>query len=190
MLPSVQVLKGRQWCHYFLCNTKSYMYGYIHWSVNAWTYLVRWGQVDCILLAVHTGVGVIFVYIGRWNNRRDTLSPENFCLKVSYTCHQDPRVTDRPCFESVKSSKFKFKYLVKWPDYSSSYMELLFLTADICSPSQNNNPYLYVDCLHLTFKTLEIFWFRWYINWIKITISYIYSFNFWLKTITSLHICS
>lgn len=98
-------------------------------------------------------------------------------------------LTDWP----VKSSKFKFKYLVKWPDYSSSYMELLFLTADICSPSQNNNPYLYVDCLHLTFKTLEIFWFRWYINWIKITISYIYSFNFWLKTIrpTPLsHICS
>lgn len=103
-------------------------------------------------------------------------------------------LTDWPCFKSFKSSKFKFKYLVKWPDYSSSYMELLFLTADICVrsfPSQNNNPYLYVDCLHLTFKTLEIFWFRWYINWIKITISYTYSFNFWLKTITSLsHICS
>lgn len=143
---SLQILKGRQYCHYFTYNTKSY--GYIHWSVNSWTYLVRWGQVDCILLAVHTGVGVIFVYIGRWNNRRDTLSPEIFCLKVSYTCHQDPRVTDRPCFESVKSSKFKYKCLVKWPDYSSAYIELLFLTADICvrsSPSQNNNPYLSID---------------------------------------------
>lgn len=135
--PSLQILKGRQYCHYFIYNTKSY--GYIHWSVNSWTYLVRWGQVDCILLAAHTGVGVIFVYIGRWNNRRDTLSPEIFCLKVSYTCHQDPRVTDRPCFESVKSSNINVLL---------TYIELLFLTADICvrsSPSQNNNPYLSID---------------------------------------------
>lgn len=72
-----------------------------------------------------------------------------------------------------------------------SYCSLPLIYIYICSPSQNNNPYLYVDWLHLTFKTLEIFWFRWYINWIKITISYTYSFNFWLKTITSLsHICS